>query len=165
MNQKNTYTFSGLLQTVAFSFVKTAVFIPREITVSLPRGRKKVAGLMNGAPFSLSVQSRKDGTQFFSVSSALREAAAIRPGDPVKVIFSLLDNGHGIPAILETRLTSDDDAGRVWNGFTAGLQNGLPHYVNTAKKLDCRIRKSFEWVERSTATAIMEPLKKRKTKN
>jgi hypothetical protein len=165
MNKKINYTFSGVLQAVEFSFIKTVVFIPGEIIVALPRGRKKVTGLMNGAPFSLSVQHRKNGTQFFAVSRSLREAAAIKPGDPVKVIFSLLTSGNEFSTELETRLANDDDAGRVWNGFTAGLQNGLKHYANTVTKLDSRIRKSFEWVQRSRASSIAKPVKRRKTKN
>lgn len=165
MNTKTNYTFSGVLQAVEIGFIRTVVFIPQEIIVVLPKGKKKVTGLMNGAPFSLSVQYRKDGTQFFAVSNALREAAAIKPGDPVKVVFSLLDKGHEFSSQLETRLAPDDDAGRVWNGFTAGLQNGLKHYVNTARNLDSRIRKSFEWVESSKASPVVEPAKKRKTKN
>jgi hypothetical protein len=165
MNSKINYTFSGVLQAVDISFIKTVVFIPRDIIVALPKGRKKVTGLMNGAPFSLSVLYRKDGTQFFAVSRSLQEAAAIKPGDPVKVVFSLLDTRHELSAQFETRLSNDDDAGRVWNGFTAGLQNGLTHYVDTVKKLDSRIRKSFEWVERSKTNPAAKPLKRRKTKN
>lgn len=165
MSTKMNYTFSGVLQAVEIGFIKNVVFIPREIIVSLPRGRKRVTGLMNGAPFSLSIQYQKNGTQFFPVSNSLREAAAIKPGDPVKVVFTLLDNGSELPAEHETRLSHDDDAGRVWNGFSAGLQKSLKHYVHTARNLDSRIRKSFEWVEKSKARSMSKPAKKRKTKN
>jgi hypothetical protein len=165
MNSKNIYTFNSKLHSVDFNFIKTVVYLPPEVIVLIPKGRKKVSGLMNGAPFSLSLQYRKDGTQFFAVSGALREAAAIKPGDPVKVVFSILENELEIPDELETRPSKDDDAGRVWNGFTSGLQKGLRHYVSTVKTLDSRMRKSFEWVEKSRASATMEPLKKKRTKN
>jgi hypothetical protein len=52
----------------------------------------------------------------------------------------------------------------VWNGFTAGLQKNLTHYVDTAKKLDSRIRKSFELIKKSKLTKAAEQPPKRKTK-
>jgi hypothetical protein len=153
------------LEEVKIGFIRTAVFLPREITVLLPKGRKRVKGLMNGAPFSTSIQYKRDGTQFFAINAELREAAAIRPGDPVKVLFTLIkEEAIEIAPELETVIALDDGVGRVWNGFTAGLQKNLTHYVDTAKKLDSRIRKSFELIKKSKLTKAAEQPPKRKTK-
>ena len=164
MHSKTRFVFSGILEKVKISFINTVVFIPRDIIVQLPKGKNRVMGLMNGAPFSICIQYRKNGTQFFPVNAALREAAAIRPGDPVKVIFNILDAHQVEISPEETTPGADDNAGRVWNGFTADLQPTLKHYIETVKKVDSRVRNAIDVVQKSGLKKVLVlPSKNRKS--
>jgi uncharacterized protein YdeI (YjbR/CyaY-like superfamily) len=95
--------------------------------------------------FSLAINNLKSGERYFAVSNALRKAAKIGVGDPVKVDFHLVDpNIVELPEELEVVIAQDPDAEKVWNTFTPGMQRSLAHYVITAKSVDVRIKRALE---------------------
>ncbi len=156
------YVFFGQLENANSGFFKSVINIPNDIVTSFPRGRHRVVGLVNGAPFSVAIASGKNGSRFFSVNAALRESAALKAGDRVKVVFSLMHpDDVERPLEHETWLAMDDGAGQYWNGFTDGLKKTLAHYVDTAKKMDSRIRTQIEIVQRSRIAAHLKPKKRR----
>lgn len=126
------------------------LFLPEEIVEALPKGRLRTKGTMNGAPFSLAPQYKKDGSRFFSVSASLRRAAKIKVGDLVDVTFKLVDASVvDMPEELEAVLEQDEKAMKVWNTFTLGLQRGLIHYITSVKNVDSRIKRVLDIVERA----------------
>lgn len=141
----HTFSFTSKLEDVRTGMLTTLVVIPVKIIEQLPEGRKRTKGTMNGAPFSLAINNLKTGERYFAVSNALRKAAKIGIGDPVKVDFHLVDpNIVELPEELEAVIAQDPDAEKIWQAFTPGRQRSLAHYVNTAKGVDSRIKRALE---------------------
>jgi len=136
-------------------FLNTVVFLPDDIVRALPKGRIRAKGTMNGAPFDLAPQYKKDGSRFFTVSAALRKAAGIKAGDAVEVKFQLTDpESLVLPEELQAVLDQDPDGRAVWDTFTTGLQRSLMHYVTSAKTVDTRIKRSLELIEKAKTRSL-----------
>jgi uncharacterized protein YdeI (YjbR/CyaY-like superfamily) len=126
--------------------------LPEEIIEQLPKGRVRVKGTFNGAPFSLAVQHLKDGKYYFSVSAPLRKAARIKPGEKGEVTFKIVDPDKiEIPEELEAVLAQDDLAMKAWKKLTTGYQRSLIHYVTSVKNVDSRIKRSLQLMEKAKA--------------
>ncbi|MDZ4752770.1 MAG: YdeI/OmpD-associated family protein [Flavobacteriales bacterium] len=142
---KDKYSFTSDLEDHRVGMLTGLVLIPLKIIKSLPEGRKRAKGAMNGAHFSLAIQNLKTGERYFAVSNSLRKDAKIKSGDPVKVEFYLVDpNIVELPEELEAVLAQDPEAEKVWLSFTPGRQRSLAHYVNSVKNIDSRIKRALE---------------------
>ena len=157
------FTFTSILETVHFNVVSTAVFLPHHIIVHLPKGRLRVSGLINGAPFSLAIQYRKDGSRYFTVGAALRKAARISPGDTVYVSFKVLDLNHvELPEAFELTVRSSIETGKLFH-LPSGSKQILSSYINEVKNIDSRIRHAVQIVQKAK-TGLLQPQQKRKNK-
>ncbi len=149
------YQFTATLETIHGTMKATVVFLPEAIVKKLPEGRVRTAGTLNGAPFDLAVQYKKDGSRYFSVGSILRRAARVKEGDRVTVVFQLTDpNKLVIPEEMEAVLEQDDEAWKVWNTFTQGYQRSLVYYITSVKNSDSRIKRALEIAEKAKARAL-----------
>ena len=156
MSTKLSFRFQTSLAPIKAAFLKTAIFLPREVVRQLPKGRVRVKGTFNGAPFALAVQHLKDGSRYFSVSAPLRKAAGIKIGDPVTVSFKIVDPDKvEIPEELEAVLSQDDEAREAWDKLTRGYQRGLIHYVTSVKNVDSRIRRALDLLNRAKAGMLL----------
>ncbi len=152
---KKTFQFRTKLSPASRVFLNTVVFLPDDIVRALPKGRIRAKGTMNGAPFDLAPQYKKDGSRFFTVSAALRKAAGIKAGDAVEVKFQLTDpESLVLPEELQAVLDQDPDGRAVWDTFTTGLQRSLMHYVTSAKTVDTRIKRSLELIEKAKTRSL-----------
>jgi uncharacterized protein YdeI (YjbR/CyaY-like superfamily) len=107
---------------------------------------------MNGTPFSLAIQYRKQEASFFVVGAPLRKAAHLKPGDAVEVKFTLIDPDKvELPEELEAVLAQDEAGMKVWSTFTDGTQRSLAYYVNSAKNIDVRIKRALELINKAKA--------------
>lgn len=150
MTKKNTFRFETKLSEIDGVFLKTAIYLPMEVIRKLPAGRVRVKGLCNGAPFALAVLHLKDGSRYFAVSAALRKAAGVRVGDPVKVSFTIVNPDElEIPEELEAVLEQDDDARKAWDKLTTGYQRSLVHYITSVKNVDSRIKRALDLLNRA----------------
>ncbi len=112
---------------------------------TLPTGRQRTKGTLNDAPFSLAIQHRKDGRSLLLFSRSLCKAAGVTIGSTVGVSFELVDPDFlELPEELEAVLAQDDDARKVWDGFTRGRQRSLTIYITSVKNVDSRIKRSLE---------------------
>jgi hypothetical protein len=162
--RKLNFQFRSKLSDVEANFIKTGVFLPREIIHDLPAGRVRVEGTMNGAPFALAVLSKKDGSRFFSVSASLKRAAKVKLGDSVEVRFKVVDPDKvDVPEELEAVLAQDLDAMTAWEKLTTGYRRSLIHYVTSVKNVDSRIKRSIDLMERAKAGLLLGQ-KKRSTR-
>lgn len=158
---KKTFRFSARLAPIKATFLNTVIFLPPEVVQALPAGRVRAKGTLNGAPFSLAPQFRKDGARYFSVSAALRKAAGIKEGDRVTCQFTLADPEMlDIPEELQAVLDQDPVGRQVWETFTTGLKRGLIHYVTSVKSSDSRIKRAMEIVEKSKTRSLAAQKKK-----
>ena len=158
------FTFTSILETVHFNVISTAVFLPHHIIVDLPKGRLRVSGLINGAPFSLAIQYRKDGSRYFTVGAALRRAAKIEPGDTVNVSFKVLDlNNVELPEALEFTVRSSIETGKLFQ-LPGGSKKILSNYIDQVKNIDSRIRHAVETVQKAKTGLLQRQQNKRKDK-
>lgn len=165
MREKKTFTFAGIAESVQLNLTTTAVFVPHHINIELPRGRYKVIGLMNGVPFSTSLQFRKDVGRFFSINSDLMHSARIAIGETVDVSFRLINPEKvEIPEERETVVIPNDKEKRVWKTSSLKLDKVLAAYVDSAKKIDSRMKRAIETVQKSKAELLqtLGPKKKKK---
>lgn len=150
--QKTSFRFQTTLSPIKGVFMKAAIFLPKEIVGALPEGRVRVKGTFNGAPFALAVQHQKNGARYFSVSAPLRKAAGIELGDPVRVLFKVVDPDKlEVPEELEAVLAQDETARKAWDKLTTGYRRSLIHYVTSVKNVDSRIRRSIDLLDRAKA--------------
>jgi hypothetical protein len=163
MQEKKNYIFNGILEEVKRNRITAAVFLPHHIIIGLPKGRSRVTGIINGEPFSQSIQSRKDGSRFFTIGAALRKAARLETGDPVSVSFRILGTKSvDLPDNFES-VTSEirrpkKNVGSKRNGL-------LSDYADAIRNLDSRVRKAFEIVQRSKSSPqTAQPNKKNRNK-
>ena len=147
---KKTFRFSAPLSPIKAVFLNTAIFLPDRVIRALPKGRVRVKGTFNKAPFALAVQHLKDGSRYFAVSAPLRKAAGIKTGDQVEVSFRLVDPDKiEIPEELQAVLDQDAAASAAWQKFTPGYQRGLVLYVTSVKNIDSRIKRALDLMERA----------------
>lgn len=158
---KNKYRFSARLVPIKATFLNTVLFLPIDVVQVLPKGRVRAKGTLNGAPFSLAPQYRKDGARYFSVSASLRKAAGVKEGDMVNCEFILVDPEMlDIPEELQAVLDQDPQGRQVWETFTTGLKRGLIHYVTSVKSSGSRIKRAIEIVEKSKTRSLSAQKKK-----
>ena len=144
------FHFEARLSEIDGAFIKSAIFLPDNIIRKLPKGRVRVKGYCNEAPFALAVQHRKDGSRYFAVSASLRKAAGISIGGPASVRFHIVDPDQlDIPAELEAVLAQDDEARTAWEKLTTGYQRSLIHYVTSVKNVDSRINRAIDLLTRA----------------
>jgi hypothetical protein len=149
---KTSFRFTAPLAPVKVMFMNAVIFLPAAVVRRLPKGRIRVKGTFNGAPFALAVQHMKDGSHFFSVSASLRKAARIKIGDAVKVSFRLVDPDKvDVPEELREVLKQDVDAKQAWENLTPGYQRSLIIFVTSVKNVDKRIERSLKLLERAKA--------------
>ena len=163
MQGSKTFTFVGKAESVQLNLTTTAVFVPHHINIVLPRGRLKVLGLMNGIPFSTSLQYRKDVGRFFSINKALKHSARIIAGEPVSVSFRLMELDRvEIPEERETALDPNDKLKKILRTSSANLQGILTAYVESAVKIDSRIKRAIETIQKSKSELLQTHSAKRK---
>ena len=158
---KTSFRFNAPLSPVKAMFLNSVIFLPATVVKRLPKGRIRVKGTFNGAPFALAVQHMKDGSRFFSVSASLRKAAGIRTGDKVSVSFKLVDPDKvDVPEELNAVLAQDVDAKKAWANLTPGYQRSLIIFVTSVKNIDKRIERSLKLMERAKAGLLPGAKKK-----
>jgi hypothetical protein len=147
--KKQEYSFMAPLEEVSWQFMNTIVRVPDSVVKALPAGRVRIEGTFNDAPVNLGIQSKKEGFYYVSVSAALRRAAKIKPGDAVRVKFTVADPEKlDMPEEMEAVLAQDEDAAKAWSELTTGIQRSLLHYVNSVKNVDSRIRRALFMAEK-----------------
>jgi hypothetical protein len=137
------FKFTAPLEHIETMFISTVIYIPGSIMKQLPKSRVRVKGKINGAPFALAVQYRKEGESFFIISKPLRKAAHIEAGQKATVEFTLVSDKVEIPEEMLAVLAQDDEGSKKWKQLTPGLQRSLCHYVTGVKNIDSRIKRAL----------------------
>lgn len=160
MAKKQTFSFETRLMEYKDMLVAAVVEIPAEVLKKLPVGRVRVEGKLNQVPFNLAVQSKKNGPKYLSVSLAMRKTARIKPGDKVKVSFSIVDSDKlDLPEEMQAVLAQDDEGAKKWKRLTVGLQRSLVHYINSSKNVDVRIERALFLINKVKSGAYNSRMK------
>jgi hypothetical protein len=166
MQTKKNYTFIAILETVKRNRLTAAVFLPHHIIIDLPKGRLRVTGIINGEPFSLAIQSRKDGSRFFTIGPSLRNSARLVIGGQARVTFRILGTKLiDLPDNFESVAIMESETRLKKSGHGAKKDGLLSDYADGIRKLDSRVRKAFDIVQRSKAVPReQQPNKKPRNK-
>lgn len=160
MAKKQSFTFETRLTEYKDMLVSTVVEIPADVVKKLSTGRVRVEGKLNSVPFNLAIQSKKNGPKYLSVSQAMRKSAGVKPGDKVKVSFSVVDPDKlDLPEEMEAVLAQDDEGAKKWNKLTVGLQRSLVHYINSSKNVDVRIERALFLINKVKSGAYDKRMK------
>jgi hypothetical protein len=146
-----TYRFTAKIEPLDIGLVQSCIVVPPEILDQLPaKGRIRVKGLMNQCPFSLAIQSMKNGVKYFSVSRDLKKKIGTGINESIIIQFHLVDLEElDIPEEMMELLAQDEEAKAIWDKFTTGAKRGLLHYISSGKSVDTRIKRSIDIVNRA----------------
>jgi len=129
--------------TVTAAGNNTGIVVPEEVIERLGAGKRPpVLVSLNGYEYRTTA-GVMGGQHMVPVSAAVRKAAGLRGGDPVRVTLTVADTPREVtvPEDLAAALAADEQAG----AFFAGLPNSLQRYhvdnVNAAKSADTRQRR------------------------
>lgn len=165
MQVKNEFSFVAPLETVKLKHVTTAVYLPHHVIIDLPKGRLRVSGTINGFPFSLAIQYRRDGSRFFTVGSGLRRDAGIVAGDHVNVSFKILSlKNVEVPSPLDSAINQESEVRKIGRKFSKNVKYDFMNYIHDVKNMDVRIRRSIEKIQRGKIAAP-QPQQNRKNRN
>ena len=165
MQVKNEFSFVAPLETVKLKHLTTAVYLPHHIIVDLPKGRLRVSGTLNGFPFSLAIQYRRDGSRFFTVGAGLRRDARVVAGDQVSVSFKVLSlKNVELPSVLESVIHQENEVRKIGKKFSGTGKYEFTDYIHEVKNMDVRIRRSIEKIQRGKIAAPL-PQQNRKNRN
>lgn len=144
------FEFESCIVEFQGTFRNYALFIPAEILARLPqKGRIRMEGSMNDYPFNLAIQSGKEAGKFFSISAPFMRAAKLKPKQEVKVKCQIADlEKLDVPEEFSAALELDEQAAKIYQGFTTGMKRSILHYINSAKTSDTRIKRSLELMEK-----------------
>ena len=163
------FSFKASVTKVDWELLQHIIPIPSDIVEQLPAGRLRCKVKINNTETNLALQYRKTGERFLSMSGLLMRQAKVKSGEMVNVSFVLVDKDLvELPEELEAVLDQDDDAMKLWKTFSPAWQRGFAHYVNSAKKVDSRIKRAIEIMEkakRGQLNAQIEQRKKEELKN
>lgn len=150
MASERSFVFNGIVESIKFKHISAAVFLPHHVTLSIPHGRVKVRGIINGVTFSVSVFYRKEAGRFFPINHALLKAAGLEPGDSVDITFTLIPSGKAeIPPERETVLGEHNKSKKIWRRLSTTAGQVVAGYFTLAKSIDSRLRCSLEKIQRS----------------
>lgn len=144
------FGFKGVLSSIEGALIPTVIYLPEAIVKKLPPGRLRTKGTVNGIPFALAPQHKRDGSRYFAINASLRKAAHIKEGSKVEVKFKLIDpDAIEVPDELEAVLAQDDKARKAWDELTSGVQRNIIHHVTAVKNIDGRIKRCLEALEKA----------------
>jgi uncharacterized protein YdeI (YjbR/CyaY-like superfamily) len=146
-----TFKFEARLTRIDALFMQYILVLPDEVLERIDKkGRIRVKGTMNGAPFALAIQNLKTGERYFSVSAPLRKAAKIQLSVPVQVVFELVDeNQLDVPEELLAVLEEDPEGKAAFEQLTTGYKRSLIHYITSVKNVDSRIKRAIQLVQKA----------------
>ncbi len=157
------FSLEGIIEPIAGSLNYSGVIFPQDLVDQLPKGRLRTEGKMNGIPFNLAIQNLKGGFRYFTISAAMCREAKVKQGHRVTIEFTLVDPEKlEIPEELEVALAQDDDARKIWDGFTTGKKRSLAHYVTGARSIDVRIKRALELMYKMKTNGLYSQVKARK---
>ncbi len=164
-DNKTQFSFTSVLESVRLNVQTTAVYLPHHIIAKLPGGHIRVTGTINGAPFSLAIRFRRDGSRYFTVGSALRRAARIIEGDSVDVRFRVIDLQKAeLPAILEVVTLHEREIRSIRTLPKKEGRQVLENFMTDITNMDVRIRRSVENIRKGHIGSEPRPQHQRKNR-
>lgn len=124
-------------------------YMPLPIDVAADLNEKKirrVMGTLNGVSVRRAVMGKKSEEQYLVLGRSLLREIGVIVGDTLLAELNVdpdpdfVDVGEEFEAVL----ADDPEAARRFFGMTPGKQRSLAHYVNSAKRVETRIKRALE---------------------
>lgn len=127
-------------------------FIPDDVVRQLDiKANTRLTVTIVGQIYRLAAISNGDGQYFIHLGQTLRRETGIREQlRPFEFELALDSNPTdiGLPEEFEVVLEQDEEALKVFNTLTPGAKRSLCHYVNSAKRIETRIKRALELAEK-----------------
>lgn len=125
--------------------------IPNDVAHELlTAGTRRVIASFNGVECKRAIQGSKSGEQRLIVSAKFLKQAGADFGRPVEVMLRTDPNPDDVEIVEEFIATLDEypEAAERYYALSPGMQRSVALYVNSAKRVDTRIKRSLEMARR-----------------
>jgi hypothetical protein len=149
---KQTFTFKTRILKGDGSLSLHFIEVPIEIAESLfDKFPARAIITIHDATFHGGVLRRKDGYYLIQMGKAtLKKIKAIHNDlVEVKIEPDQTTYGYELPEEMEALLEQDEDGRKIWEALNPGMKRSLLHYVNSAKSIDVRIKRSIHILKRA----------------
>ena len=119
----------------------TFVVLPAAASAKLPaRGMVTVDGTLEGHAFQATLQPDGEGSHWFKVERALREAAGVGAGEQAAIELAPVaeEPEPTVPADLRAALSGNAAAQATWADITAVARRDWIHWITSGKKSETR---------------------------
>jgi len=125
--------------------------IPDEIATSLlESGTRRVAGSINGFGIRRAIHRRKSGEHFLLIGKSLVKAFGGCVGEFAEVVLTSDPEPDRVDVdpVFEEVLEMDPEASDRFNEMTPGMQRSIMVYLESAKRVDTKMKRSLEIAEK-----------------
>ena len=129
--------------TVAATGNNTGIVVPAEVIEQLAAGKRPpVLVDVNGYEYRNTV-GVMGGRHMISISAAVRNAAGLKAGDPIRVTLTVADTPPevNVPADFAAALAADERARAFFDQLSNSMQRYHVDTINAAKSADTRQRR------------------------
>lgn len=146
------FFFSTRIQQGEGSLSLSFIEVPNEIAESLfEKFPARALVTIHGETFHAGVLRRKNGYYLIQMGKATLKKIKASNQDLVEVKLEedLSTYGYELPEEMEVLLEQDEDGRKIWEALNPGMKRSLLHYVNSAKSVDVRIKRSILILKRA----------------
>ena len=146
------FSFSTRIQqgdgSLSLHFIEVPVEIAESLSDKFPA---RALVTIHGATFHAGVLRRKDGYYLIQMGKATLKKikASFQDLVEVKIEPDQTTYGYELPEEMEALLEQDEDGRKIWEALNPGMKRSLLHYVNSAKSVDVRIKRSIHILKRA----------------
>lgn len=152
-----TYTFQGVLETLAGKWGHSFVTVPYDVNTEFgTNGTVRIKGTLNGIPIDRALIPRGDGTHYIIVNTELRRLAGLRAGNKVAISFvrNTDPDQIDIPEELEAGFEIEPGARELFHAHKTGLKRSVVYWISSAKTPATREKRAVEMLRRIVAGTL-----------
>ncbi len=146
------FTFITPIEVIEQGMKRHVTYIPDNVVKELEiKANTRLLVIVNGQTFRLAAISNGEGQYFIHLGQPLRNQTGIKDSlRPHEFTIAIDPNPTdiGLPEELEAALDLDEEAHEVFDSLSAGMQRSLCYYVNSAKRIETRLKRALELAEK-----------------
>ncbi|MDR6842397.1 YdeI/OmpD-associated family protein [Pseudoxanthomonas sacheonensis] len=122
----------------------TFVVLPAAASKKLPtRSMVTVDGILEGQPFQATLEPDGQGSHWFKLEKAVREAAGVAAGDTIALEIAPVaeEPEPKVPADLKQALAANAAAKATWAEITPVARRDWIHWITSGKKAETRVKR------------------------
>lgn len=122
----------------------TFVVLPAATSKKLPtRSMVTVDGTLEGQPFQATLEPDGQGSHWFKIEKAVRQAAGVAAGDSVAFEITPVEKEPEpkVPADLKQALADNPEAKATWLDITPVARRDWVHWITSGKKAETRAKR------------------------